>query len=223
MKRDDADAVTGVMMGDGHPSTGEVQAGMNFGGVLDVPAVFYCQNNGYAISQPFEGQTAAHSVAQKAFAWGVDGVRVDGNDVLAVYDATRRARERARDGTPVLLESVTYRLDAHTTNDDPSLYRDREEVEWWEGREPVGRFREFLRGEGVWDDIDEAAIRADCDERFDEAKAAADAFDPGGVDELFEYVYDELPPELERQLEEFERLLERRPDFWEHVDGRPKG
>jgi pyruvate dehydrogenase E1 component alpha subunit len=223
MKRDDADSVMGVMFGEGHPSTGEVQAGLNFAGVLEVPAVFYCQNNGFSISQPFAGQTAAHSVAQKALAWGFDGVRVDGNDVLAVYDAAKRARERARDGTPVLLESVTYRLDAHTTNDDPSLYRERDEVEWWEEREPLGRFREFLKREGVWDEIDADAVRDACDERFDEAKEAADAFDPGGVDELFRYVYDELPPDLERQLEEFEAFLERRPDAFEYIDERPKG
>lgn len=223
MKLDDADAVMGVMFGDGHPSTGEVQAGLNFGGVLEVPAVFHCQNNGYSISMPFERQTAANSVAQKALAWGFDGLRVDGNDILAVYDATRRARERALDGTPVIVETVSYRLDAHTTNDDPSRYRTQEEVEYWEGREPVSRFREFLKAEGVWDEIDEEALRAAANDRFDEAKQAADAYETGGVDELFTYLYEELPPELERQLEEFEALLEARPDFWDHVEERPKG
>lgn len=223
MQRDDADGVTCMMMGEGHPSTGEVQAGMNFAGVLGVPAVFYVQNNQWSISQPFERQTAAKSVAQKALAWGFEGVRVDGNDVLATYDAVSRARERARDGTPVIVESVTYRLDAHTTNDDPSRYRDEAEVEWWEAREPVGRFREFLRSEGHWDDIDEQAMRERVHERFDEAKAAADAFDHGDVDELFRYVYEDAPPELERQLAEFEALLEERPDVYDHVDVRPKG
>jgi pyruvate dehydrogenase E1 component alpha subunit len=223
MKRDDADSVMGVMFGDGHPSTGEVQAGMNFGGVLDVPCVFHCQNNGYSISMPFSRQTAVKSVAQKALAWGFDGIRVDGNDILAVYDATRRARERALDGTPVIVESVTYRLDAHTTNDDPSRYRTGEEVKYWEAREPVGRFRDFLKEQGVWDEIDEEALRESANERFDEAKEAADAYATGDVDELFEYLYDELPPELERQLEEFEALIEERPDFWDHVEERPKG
>ena len=223
MKRDDADSVMGVMMGEGHPSTGEVQAGMNFAGVLGVPAVCYVQNNGYAISCSFDQQTAANSVAQKALAWGFDGVRVDGNDVLAVYDATRRAREQALSGTPVLVESVTYRLDAHTTNDDPSRYRSDEEVEWWEQREPVSRFETFLEAEGVWEEIDAGAIREDCIERFSEAKEAADAFDHGDVDELFKYLYAELPPELERQLAEFEAFLEERPDAHEYMDIRPKG
>jgi pyruvate dehydrogenase E1 component alpha subunit len=223
MKRDDADGVVGVMFGEGHPSTGEVQAGMNFGGVLDVPAVFHCQNNGYSISMPFSGQTAANSVAQKALAWGFDGLRVDGNDILAVYDATRRARERALDGTPVIVETVSYRLDAHTTNDDPSRYRSQEEVEYWEQREPVGRFREFLKSEGYWDEIDEAGLRETANDRFDEAREAADAYETGGVDELFEYVHAETPPELARQLEEFEALLEARPDFYDYVEERPKG
>lgn len=223
MKRDEADGVVGLMFGDGHPSTGEVQAGMNFGGVLDVPAVFHCQNNGYSISMPFSGQTAANSVAQKALAWGFDGIRVDGNDVLAVYDATRRARERALDGTPVIVESVTYRLDAHTTNDDPSRYRTQEEVEYWEEREPVSRFRALLEAEDVWDDIDEEGLREAANERFDEAKAAADAYETGGVEELFEHLYAETPPELERQLAEFEALLEARPDVYDYVEERPKG
>ncbi|MFB6360093.1 MAG: thiamine pyrophosphate-dependent enzyme, partial [Halobacteriales archaeon] len=223
MQRDDADSVMGVMFGEGHPSTGEVQAGMNFGGVLDAPAVFHCQNNGYSISMPFSGQTAAKSVAQKALAWGFDGIRVDGNDILAVYEATKRARERALDGTPVIVESVTYRLDAHTTNDDPSRYRSDTEVEYWEERDPVSRFREYLKAAGHWDEIHEDALREAANERFDEAKAAADAYETGGVDELFTYLHAELPPELERQLEEFESLLEARPDFYEYVEERPKG
>ncbi|MFB6156706.1 MAG: thiamine pyrophosphate-dependent enzyme [Haloferacaceae archaeon] len=223
MLRDDADAVTAMMMGDGHPSTGEVQAGMNMAGVLGVPAVFYCQNNGYSISQPFANQTAANSVAQKALAWGLDGVRVDGNDVLAVYDAVRTARERALDGTPVLVEGVTYRLDAHTTNDDPGRYRPAAEAERWEAREPLSRFEAFLKAEGHWAEIDAEARREAAHERFDEAKAAADAYETGGVEELFEYVYDDLPPDLRRQAEEFAAFLAERPDAYDHIEERPKG
>jgi len=222
MKLDGADAVMGAMFGEGHPSTGEVQAGMNFAGVLDVPAVFYCQNNLYSISCPFEDQTGAKSVAQKALAWGLDGIRVDGNDILAVYDATRRARERALAGTPVILESVTYRLEAHTTNDDPSRYRTDEEVEWWRRREPMSRYRSYLEAEGLWDGIDEESIREECHETFDAAKAAADDFDPGGIDELFKWVYEETPPEVQRQYEAFEAFLEARPDAYDHIEERPK-
>lgn len=223
MAMDGRDAVAGVMMGDGHPSTGEAQAGMNFAGAVDAPAVFYVQNNGWSISCPFDQQTAARSVAQKAVAWGFPGVRVDGNDVLAVYDAVRQAREQAAAGGPMLVESVTYRLDAHTTNDDPSRYRSDAEVDWWEEREPLSRFRSVLRGEGLWDDINEVAIRERTNERFDEAKAAADAFDPGGVGELFDYVHADLPPELQRQREAFIEFLEARPDAFDYIDERPKG
>ncbi len=223
MKLDGADAVSAMYFGEGHPSTGELQSGMNFAGVIDAPALFYCQNNQYAISQPFEKQTNARSVAQKAIAWGFDGIRVDGNDVLAVYDACRSARERAVDGSPVLVEAVTYRLDAHTTNDDPSLYRSDEEVERWEAYDPVDRFRSVLKAEGVWETVDEDAIRDELNAEFDRAKEAADAYESGGVDELFTYLYEEMPPELERQLAEFEALLEERPDVMEYVDDRPKG
>ncbi|MFC3958809.1 thiamine pyrophosphate-dependent enzyme [Halovivax cerinus] len=216
------DAISALYHGDGHPSTGEYQAGANFASVVDAPALFYCQNNGYSISAPFEAQTGAASVSQKALAWGMDGIRVDGNDPLAVYDAVRQAREHVVDGNPTIVEAVTYRLDAHTTNDDPSRYRTDDEVEWWERREPLSRYRSFLESEGLWDEIDEEAMRAEIDDWFDEAKAAADAYDPGGVEEMFRHLYDDLPAELEDQLAEFEAFLEERPDAMDYIEERPK-
>jgi pyruvate dehydrogenase E1 component alpha subunit len=223
MRLDGADAVSAMYFGEGHPSTGELQSGMNFAGVVNAPALFYCQNNQYSISVPFEQQTKAKSVAQKAIAWGFPGVRVDGNDVLAVYDACRKARTRAVEGEPVLIEAATYRLDAHTTNDDPSRYRTKTEVEEWEHHDPVDRFRHVLKNEGVWEMIDEEEIREELNAEFDEAKAAADAYDAGGVDELFAYLHEEMPPELERQLKEFKEFLEQRPDAMDYIEHRPKG
>ena len=220
---DDEDAVVTMMMGDGQLSTGEAQASMNWAGVVDAPAVFFCLNNQYAISVPFSKQTAANSVAQKALAWGLDGIRVDGNDVLAVVDAMRRARKRALEGTPVVVEAVTYRIEAHTTNDDPSRYRDDSEVDWWRERDPFDRYREFLKSEGIWSDIDEEAMEAEIDERFDEAWEEVQAFESGGVEELFEYVYDEMTPELEAQLDDLKQVLEERPDVYEYIEERPKG
>ena len=220
---DDEDAVVTMMMGDGQFSTGEAQAAMNVAGVVGAPAVFFCLNNQYAISMPFSGQTAANSVAQKALAWGIDGIRVDGNDVLAVADAMRRARERALEGTPVLVEAVTYRIEAHTTNDDPTRYRDDDEVDWWRERDPMDRFRSFLRSEGVWGEIDEDAIVEEIDERFDTAREQVAAFESGGIEELFEYVYEEMTPELREQLEDLESFLEARPDAYEYIEERPKG
>lgn len=216
------DAITTLYHGDGHPSTGEYQAGINFASVVDAPALFYCQNNGYSISCSFEDQTGASSVSQKALAWGLEGIRVDGNDPLAIYDAVRRAREHVKAGNPTIVEAVTYRLDAHTTNDDPTRYRDHDEVQWWQEREPLSRYRSFLQSEGLWDDVDEEAMRAEIDEWFDDAKAAADAYDPGGIEEMFRYVYDELPPELADQLAEFEAFLEDRPDAYDYIEERPK-
>ena len=222
LRRSGEDAIAALYHGDGHPSTGEYQAGINFASVIDAPALFYCQNNGYSISASFEQQTGAKTVAQKAIAWGIDGIRVDGNDVLAIYDAVTTAREHIREGNPTIVEAVTYRLDAHTTNDDPTLYRTDEEVAEWEEREPLARFREVLKGEGLWDEIDEDAIRSELNEQFDEAKEAADAYDQGGVEEIFCYLYEETPPELDRQQDEFEAFLEQRPDAYDYIEDRPK-
>ena len=223
MKLDDADSVVAAYFGDGASSTGAVHEAMNFAGVLDAPAVFFCQNNQYAISTPFEKQTAAKSLAQRAPGYGIDGIRVDGNDVLAVYDAVRGAREAARAGDPTLVESVTYRRDAHTTSDDPTRYRDEAEVEEWEEQDPIERYEAFLHQRGLLDGVDREAIIDDIDEEFDDALAAADAYEERSVEEMFAYLYDELPPYLRRQLAEFEAFLEERPDAYDHIDQRGKG
>jgi pyruvate dehydrogenase E1 component alpha subunit len=223
MKLDGADSIAFANLGDGATSTGAFHEGINFAGVIDAPAVFFTQNNQYAISLPFEDQTAADTVAQKAIGYGIDGIRVDGNDVLAVYDAVTTARQNALDGDPTLVEAVTYRRGAHTTSDDPTRYRDRSEVEEWEKQDPLERYREFLRSEGLFEAIDEEAVREDIDEMFDEAVAAADEFEERDVADMFEYLHEEMPPELQRQLREYEELLAERPDMYEYIEQRPKG
>jgi len=223
MKLDGDDAIAFANLGDGATSTGAFHEGINFAGVIDAPAVFFTQNNQYAISLSFDGQTAADTVAQKALGYGLDAIRVDGNDVLAVYEAVTTARERALAGNPVLVEAVTYRRAAHTTSDDPNRYRDEEEVEDWAQRDPLERYREFLKSEGLYEDIDEDAVRAEVDEMFDEAVDAADDFAEREVSEIFEHLHAETPAELRRQLAEFEDLLERRPDMYDHIERRPKG
>lgn len=219
----DREAVVAGYFGDGATSTGAFHEAVNFAGVLDVPVVFYCQNNQWAISTPFEKQTGANTLAQRAIGYGIDGIRVDGNDVLAVYQAMVEARERARAGQPVLVESVTYRRDAHTTSDDPSRYRDEAEVERWAERDPIDRYEAFLEAEGLWAQVDEEAIIESIDAEIDDAVAAADAFEPREAVELFEYVYEELPPTLERQRDELVGLLEERPELTEFIEQRPKG
>ena len=223
MQLADEDAIAFANLGDGATSTGAFHEGMNFAGVLDVPAVFFCQNNQYAISLPFDGQTNAETIAQKALAYGLDGIRVDGNDVLAVYNAVSKARERALEGNPVLVEAVTYRRGAHTTSDDPTRYRSDEEVEKWGEQDPLERYQAFLEETGRWDAIDEAAIREEVEAEFSEAVDAADAFEERGVEEIFAHLYEETPPELEHQLEEFQELLEERPEMYDHIERRPKG
>ena len=223
MQLDDADAVSTAYLGDGATSTGAAHEGINLAGSLGLPALFFCQNNQYAISMPFEQQSGANTIAQKALAYGIDAIRVDGQDVLAVYDAVQSARERVKNGDPVFVESVTYRLDAHTTSDDPTRYRDDEEVQQWEEHDPIERYRSFLKSEGLWSEIDHDAIVDDIEAEFDEALAAANEFEERGAAEMFAYVYDDLPPELARQLDEFEELLERRPEMYDYIEQRPKG
>ncbi|WP_049954205.1 thiamine pyrophosphate-dependent dehydrogenase E1 component subunit alpha [Halostagnicola larsenii] len=223
MQLAEEDRVAFANLGDGATSTGAFHEGINFAGVLDVPAVFFCQNNQYAISRSFDGQTNAETVTQKALAYGLDGIRVDGNDVLAVYNAVSRARERALEGNPVLVEAVTYRRGAHTTSDDPTRYRSDEEVDEWAEQDPLERYQAFLEETGRWEGIDEETIREEVEAEFSEAVDAADAFEERGIEEIFAHLYEETPPELERQLDEFEALLEERPEMYDHIERRPKG
>ncbi|MFB6090085.1 MAG: thiamine pyrophosphate-dependent enzyme [Halobellus sp.] len=223
MNLTDTDAVVTAHFGDGATSTGAFHEAVNFAGVLDAPAIFYCQNNQWAISTPFEKQTNANTIAQRGLGYGVHGIRADGNDVLAVYDAMREARKLARAGHPVLFEALTYRTEGHSTSDDPTEYRGREEVEEWLERDPIERYESFLKSEGLWDEVDKESLVAEVDEEFSAAVEAADEFGPRDVDELFEYVYDDLPPILQEQLDEMKRDLEELDDLEEYIERRPKG
>lgn len=136
--------------GDGATSQGEFHSAMNFAGVFKVPVVFLCENNQYAISLPFRRQTASENVAVKAEAYGFEGVLVDGNDVLAVYKATKAAADKARSGGgPTLIEAQTYRMGGHSSSDDPNRYRSVEEVEHWKDRDPIKRYRIYLMKKGL--------------------------------------------------------------------------
>jgi len=162
-KLQDEDRAFVCYFGDGATSEGDFHEGLNFAGVYDVPAVFFCNNNQWAISVPREKQTASATIAQKAHAYGFEGVQVDGMDPLAVYQVTREAVEKAKEGgdanetigratRPTLIEAVQYRFGAHTTADDPSVYRDDEEVEEWKQKDPIPRMETFLRDRGLLDD-----------------------------------------------------------------------
>ena len=195
-------AATLCYFGDGATSEGDFHEGMNFAGAMDLPVVFVCQNNQWAISVPRTKQTGADSLAQKALAYGFDGIQVDGNDVLAMVAATREAVESARDGDPVLIEAYTYRLSDHTTADDASRYRTEDEVAEWKKKDPVDRFATYLRDEGVLDDDTQQELTEAVEDEVDAAVEAAESIEDPDVSAMFEDMYSEMPPRLERQLQE---------------------
>jgi len=194
-------------VGDGGTSEGDFHEAMNFAGVYMLPVVFIVQNNHFAISYPRRNQTRSRTLAQKAIAYGFEGVQVDGNDPLAVYMASRQAVDKARDGGgPTLIECVTYRLTVHTTADDPTKYRDSAEVELWSQRDPLIRFAEYLTDKGLLDDERIAAIEAEIQT---EIKAAVDTYESYRLDPMtpFQHIFADLPAELVDQRMEFEQAL----------------
>ena len=190
------DAVVMVYFGDGATSEGDFHEALNFAGVWDVPVVFVCQNNQWAISVPLKKQTHSKTIAQKALAYGLPGIQVDGNDVLAVYAAAREAVDRARAGDgPTLIECVTYRLGVHTTADDPTKYRTEEEVKMWEQKDPLTRFTAYMKNKSLLEEGLETTIDAE----IAEAVRRFEATPPPDPLTMFDHVFAELPPHLREQ------------------------
>jgi pyruvate dehydrogenase E1 component alpha subunit len=205
------DDVAMVFFGDGATSEGDFHEALNFAGVYQTPTIFVCQNNQWAISYPRSKQTRAKTLAQKALAYGVPGIQVDGNDVLATYSAGKEAVERARTGGgPTLLENVTYRLSVHTTSDDPKRYRSDEDVEKWEKRDPIPRFQNYLREKGLLSDDTLAALEEEIQNEIKDAVERAEQRMQeleGKPMVMFEHLYAELPPSLQEQREELAQEL----------------
>src|SRR3989442_6960928 len=202
------DAVVMAYFGDGATSEGDFHEALNFAGVWHVPVVFVCQNNQWAISVPLKKQTHSRTIAQKALAYGLPGLQVDGNDVLAVYAATKEAVDRAREGNgPTLIECVTYRLGVHTTADDPTKYRSEEEVREWERKDPLTRFVEYLRKKNLLED----GLEQEVDAEIAAAVKRFEAMAPPDVLTMFDHAYAEKPPELLAHREEVASRL-RSPD-----------
>jgi len=187
-------------LGDGATSSPDFHAAMNFAGVWKVPVVFVCQNNQWAISVPVEAQTAVKEIVRKADGYGVPGVRVDGNDVLAVYQAVRAAAERARKGDgPTFIECVTFRMGGHSSSDDPTRYREDAQVEAWRKKDPVLRFRRYLESKGLWDDAKEEAALARWNDAIGVAIKEAEAMPGPAPESIFDGVYATLPWNLREQ------------------------
>ena len=202
------DSVVMVYCGDGATSEGDFHEAMNFAGVWHLPLVFLVQNNQWAISVPLKKQTHSRTIAQKALAYGFPGLQVDGNDVLAVYAASREAVERARAGEgPTLIECVTYRLGVHTTSDDPTKYRSAEEVEAWERKDPLTRFGAYLQQRNLVEPGLDEAIDADI-------ARAVEAFEAVGAPDplvMFDHAYATRSVALEGQRAEMAGRLARTP------------
>jgi pyruvate dehydrogenase E1 component alpha subunit len=204
------DEVVMTFFGDGATSEGDFHEGLNFTGVYQVPAIFVCQNNQWAISVPRSKQTRSKTLAQKALAYGIPGIQVDGNDVLAVYAAAKEAVERARSNNgPTMIECVTYRMMMHTTADDPKKYRKEEEVEGWRKRDPIVRYQKYMTDKGLLSKEKIEALEA---EIKDEIQAAVDRAEEimktaGDPLDMFEHAYAEMPPHLVEQREELAREL----------------
>ena len=204
MKIQGCDGVAITFFGDGASSEGDFHESLNLAGIVKAPVIFFLQNNGWAISTPRESQTASRSFAERALGYGIEGVMVDGNDLLAVYEVTARAVARARAGHgPTLIESVTYRTGAHNTADDPTRYADAQELEKWQQRDPIVRVENYLRSKGLWDEKLAQEIHESCVQQVEEAMDKARNTPLATSDALFDHVYAEPP----------QRMLDQKSDW----------
>jgi pyruvate dehydrogenase E1 component alpha subunit len=207
------DTVALASFGDGGTSSLGFHSALNFAGVWKSPVVFLCQNNGYAISCPSEEQTASDGYAIKGKAYGVPGVVVDGNDLLAVRKATLEAVERARRGQgPTLIEARTFRMGGHSTSDDPSRYVPKELFEEWAKRDPIARFESFLAASGLWTPELGQQIASELAESIAQAARTAEAEPHPALETIFSDVYAEVPPALRAQGQAAFELAARRGD-----------
>ena len=211
-RKDGLNACSIVYFGDGATSQGDFHEACNFAGVFGAPVIFFCQNNGWAISVPVERQTAGQ-IWRKAEGYGFPGVRVDGNDVLATYQVTREAATRARtEHVPTLIEAVTYRMGPHSTADDRSRYQPAEQIESWRELDPLVRYRTFLEAEGAIDPAFIEQVEADAKELAATVRAGIAGAPPRDIREMFDWVWGEVPPVLQRQRDEVAGLIEAEED-----------
>ncbi|MGD0885880.1 MAG: pyruvate dehydrogenase (acetyl-transferring) E1 component subunit alpha [Thermodesulfovibrionales bacterium] len=193
-----------VYFGDGGTSKGDFHEGLNIAGVYKLPVLFICQNNQWAISVPREKQTASKTLAQKAIAYGFEGIQVDGNDIFAVYKATKDALDKAKRGDgPTLIECFTYRMSDHTTADDASRYRAKEEVEAWKAKDPISRLRLFMEKKGFWTEEYQKEIETRSKAEVDKAEKEAESVQPPNPADMFTYTSAKLTQRQRKELKDF--------------------
>ncbi|ORY00138.1 Dehydrogenase, E1 component [Basidiobolus meristosporus CBS 931.73] len=205
--------------GDGAASEGDFHAALNMAATMKCPVIFFCRNNGFAISTPTSDQYRGDGIASRGIGYGIDTIRVDGNDVWAVYNATKEARRLAtEEHRPVLIEAMTYRIGHHSTSDDSSAYRSKKEVEDWERTDnPLVRMRKYLENKGWWNGEKEKSFRSDIRIKLLKSFTNAEKAKKPAVKEMFEDVYDQLTPNLIEQKAELEGILKKYPEYYPSI------
>ncbi len=202
------DSVVFAVVGDGGTSEGDFHEALNFAAVWKAPVIFLVQNNQFAISVPVRMQTASKNLAVKSVAYGMPGLKVDGNDFFAMYAALSESVAYAREGNgPVLIEALTYRTGAHTTSDDPSLYRTEEEEKQWEAKDPVNRLRAYLVSQKLWKEGDDEPLIEQYKKEIEKEFIDYESYPPYKLEDVFKYQYKEMPGDLKRQQVEYEKFL----------------
>lgn len=216
LKMDNKNACTITYFGDGGTSTGDFHAALNFAAVLEAPVIFFCRNNGWAISTPISDQLRSDGVVVRGQAYGIRSIRVDGNDALAIYNAVREARRMAIfEKRPVLIEALTYRAGHHSTSDDSTKYRPVEEIEWWKKtRDPISRFRKWIDDNGWWSEPRDLELRSSVRKQLMNAIQVAEKLEKPPVADLFSDVYDIVPPNLQEQERLLRETITKHPNYY---------
>ncbi|KAM7529051.1 hypothetical protein LguiB_032461 [Lonicera macranthoides] len=213
LKMDGRDACSITYFGDGGTSTGDFHAALNFAAVLETPVIFFCRNNGWAISTPLADQFRSDGVVVRGQAYGVRSIRVDGNDALAIYSAVHEARKIAiAEKRPVLIEALTYRAGHHSTSDDSTKYRQANEMEWWRKvKDPVARFGNWIKSKGWWSAEAESELRSSVRKQLSHAIQVAEKFEKLPVSDMFSDVYEVPPANLIEQEASLREAIKRHP------------
>jgi pyruvate dehydrogenase E1 component alpha subunit len=203
------DSVVFAFVGDGGTSQGDFHEALNFAAVWKVPVIFIIQNNQYAISVPVKKQTASKNLAIKAVAYGMPGIKVDGNDFFALYKTIEESLRHVKAGKgPVLVEALTYRRGAHTTSDDPTLYRTDTEEKEWEAKDPIKRLRGYLAARGAWKEKDEEPLLEQYKKEVEKEFAVSEKHPDYPVDDVFQYQFNDMPEDLRQQQAAYEKFLQ---------------